>query len=159
MKRFHGVSFLLGFALAGLCAGVALDVINTGWISTIENHKKLERTLMDRIELRDQQDTANAGVKTLLIDRTNPLHTAWVIPGHVVPHSSDGHLGMVYAYLQMNSSVTDVSEWYAAYRDEAPNILSVVDTAFPPVPVLPAANDPAANAQRLLEILKAAKGR
>lgn len=170
MKRFHGVSFLAGFALMGLFAGIALDLIDSGWQRTIESHKKLERTLMDRIELRDQQDMAlrssvqaDAQVKTILIEdaHAGALRAAWTVPGRVVPHTDDGRAGAYYGYLDATGHIDG---WRSASRDEAPNVLDVTlsgpfpgppsDLGTPPCPAGGFAVPP----QQLIDILKAARG-
>lgn len=164
MKRFHGVSFLAGLALMALVAGIGMDVINSGWQETVANHKKLERTLMDRIELRDQQDMAaareTATVKTVLIEdaHVGAMRAAWTVPGRVVPHTDDGRLGAYYTYLD---SAGHIDGWRGAARDEAPNVLDVtMGSAVPPAPAAPidSTGNSAALAQHLMEILKAARG-
>lgn len=171
MNRFHGVSFLAGFALMGLCAGICLDLTNADWQRTVENHKKLERTLMDRIELRDQQDMelrssvqADAQVKTVLIEdaHAGAIRAAWTIPGRVLPHTDDGRAIAYYTYLD---STGHIDGWRRASRDEAPNVLDVT-LSFPlPLAVSAGTAAPfqpnctgAITTQQLLEAWKALHG-
>jgi len=122
------VGFLAGMVLMGGLGMLGFDVANDGWKTTVENHKKLERTLMDRIELRDKQDTANAGVRTVLVDvSVRPAAAVWVLPGRVVPRTTDGHLGAYFAWLEADGTLGVL---YQAERDTAPTVLPATQEIY-----------------------------
>lgn len=171
MNRFNLQSFsqgvLAGAVFVAILAALSIRQSQAGWQRTIENHKKLERILMDRIELRDQQDTARAHetatVKTVLLEDAHQgvNRAAWTIPGRVVPATDDGRLGAYYGYLD---STGHLDGWHSAARDEAPNVLPATLAPTLPPPAMSGASSPcpaggfALSPQQIMEVLKAAKG-